>query len=157
MTLRLSDQIHIDRPQEAVWPHVSRLDNELRWRRPYVVDLSADGDPLTPGSRISGTTRAFGQTDTYVNEVTDVVPPRRLAWRGLEASGSLIGAVGSYELEPQGTGTRFRLAIDYAPQGPGGRLQAPLLGIVLRWILHRFMRQLKSEVESRGQSARISS
>jgi uncharacterized protein YndB with AHSA1/START domain len=149
MMLRMSEQVHIDRPPAEVWPHVSDLDEELRWRSPEVVELSADGDPLTPGARVEGTTRAFGQTETYVNEVTAVDPPRRLAWRGLEASGGLIGSAGSYELEPHADGTRFRLDMRYEPQDFWGRVQAPLLGVVLRRVGRRFVRQLKELAEGR--------
>jgi uncharacterized protein YndB with AHSA1/START domain len=148
MALHLSKEVYIERPPAEVWDHVADLKEELRWRRPYVIGLDADGDPLAPGTRIAGTTRAFGQTDTYVNEVAEVVPPQRLAWRGVDASGALVGTAGAYELAPQGEGTRFRLSIDYQPRGFAGRLQAPLLGLVLRWILARFMRQIKALSEA---------
>ena len=147
MVLRLSDHVYIDRPPAEVWHHVSDLDQELDWRSPYVIGLETDGDPLTAGTRIEGTTRAFGHTETYRNEVTEVSPPRCLAWRGLEASGALLGTHGSYELEQEGEGTRFRLSMKYEPQGFWGSLQAPLLGVVLRRILHRFLRQLKDLAE----------
>jgi uncharacterized protein YndB with AHSA1/START domain len=148
MTLRLRKEISIDRPPADVWPHVSDLDEELRWRRPEVVALAADDDPLAPGTRVEGTTRAFGMTDTYVNEVIEVAPPHRLAWRGVEASGGVLGTAGSYDLEPERGGTRFRLTMRYEPQGLSGRLQAPLLGLALRRIGGRFVRQLKELAEA---------
>ena len=147
MTLHLSKEIHIDRPPAEVWEYLANLDEELRWRRPYVVALSANGDPLAPGTRIEGTTRAFGQTETYANEVTEVKAPQRLAWQGMEASGGLMGTEGAYELEPDGGGTRFRLNMEYAPQGFLGRLQEPLLGLALQRIGKRFLHQLKDLAE----------
>lgn len=153
MSFRLSDRVHIDRPPASVWPYVSQLEGELRWRRPYVTELTPRGDPLEPGSRIEGTTHAFGATETYVNEVTEVEPERRLAWRGVDASGALMGRQGSYELEPEGSGTGFRLTMEYEPRGFLGRLQAPLLAVVLRRVLRRFLRQLKEVTEETPQSA----
>ena len=138
----------IHRPPADVWGLVTDLDEELVWRAPYVISLAADGDPVTTGSRVSGTTRAFGQTDTYRNEVTEVDAPRRLAWRGLEASGALIGSTGAYELAARGDTTVFRLTLTYQPQGAVGRLQAPVLGLVLRRIGRRFLRQLKDLAET---------
>lgn len=147
MTFHMTEEIQIGRPPADVWEHVSRLDEELRWRKPYVIGLTADGDPRARGTRIEGTTRALGQTETYVNEVTDVDAPHRLAWRGLEASGALMGTRGSYELESHDGGTRFRLNMEYTPQGLMGRLQEPFLGLVLRRIGRRFLHQLKSMSE----------
>jgi uncharacterized protein YndB with AHSA1/START domain len=147
VSFTVEKSIHIDRPPSEVWEHVSRLDEELRWRRPYVVKLLADGDPLEPGTRIDGTTRAFGQTDHYASVVTEVEAPRRLAWRGVEVSGGLMGTRGRYELEPEAGGTRFRLHMEYAPLGIAARLTQPVLAFALRRIGARFLRQLKELTE----------
>ena len=144
----LSDQIVIDRSPAQVWPCVADLELERRWRRPFVTDLRADGDPLEVGTQITGTTKAFGQTDTYRNEITEVDPPHRLAWRGVEASGGLLGTRGAYELEPHGTGTQFRLSITYEPQNTTGRLLAPAMVAFLRRVVaRRFMRQIRALAE----------
>ncbi|MGE3277656.1 MAG: SRPBCC family protein [Vicinamibacterales bacterium] len=148
MALHLTDRIHIARGPNEVWQFVADLDRERRWRRPYVTELVAEGDPLTPGARVSGTTKAFGQTDTYRNEVVEVQARRHLAWRGLEASGGLIGTVGAYDLVPEGGGTSFRLTMEYEPQGVWGRLQQPVLRVVLPRIVRRFLVQLKHEAET---------
>ena len=149
MTFQLSDDVLIQRPPAEVWPCVADLDLDRRWRRPYVVELEADGDPLTVGTTITGTTRAMGAIDTYRNEVTVVDPPRRLAWRGLDASGGLVGVRGAYELEPHGRGaTRFRLTITYEARNLLGRLLSPAMASFLRRrVLRRFMRQIRELAE----------
>lgn len=148
MAYELSDQVLIDRPPRSVWPCVADLELDRRWRRPYVTELRADGDPLAVGTRITGTTRALGQTDTYRNEITDVDPPHRLAWRGLDASGGLMGVRGAYELEPHGAGTRFRLTITYEAEGALGRMLAPATVLFLRRrVAPRFMRQIRELAE----------
>lgn len=149
MTFQLSDHVLIQRPPAEVWPCVADLDLDQRWRRPYVVELQADGDPLVPGTTITGTTRALGVTDTYRNEITDVDPPRRLAWRGLEASGGLVGVHGAYELEPRaGTATRFRLTITYEARNLVGRMLSPAMAMFLRRVMRRFMRQVRELAEA---------
>lgn len=150
MTYELQDDVVIDRPPESVWPYVARLELDRQWRRPYVTELEADGDPLALGTRITGTTVAFGMTDTYRNEITEVVPHQRLAWRGLEASGGLIGVRGAYDLEPCGAAaTRFRLTITYDAKGLLGRVLAPVQVLFLRRVVApRFMRQIRELVEA---------
>jgi uncharacterized protein YndB with AHSA1/START domain len=148
MTFELTDEVLIRRPPAEVWPCVADLDVERRWRRPYVTELRADGDPLEVGTQITGTTRALGETNTYRNEITEVDPPHRLAWRGLDASGGLLGVRGAYELEPRGAGTRFRLTITYEALNLLGRVLAPATAAFLRWrVLRRFMRQIRELAE----------
>lgn len=151
MEYELSDQVLIDRPPSSVWPCVADLELDLQWRRPYVTELHANGDPLAIGTQITGTTKALGQTDTYRNEITQVDPPHRLAWRGLDASGALVGVRGAYDLEPHGTGTRFRLTMTYEARNLLGRLLAPAMVMFLRRrVAPRFMRQIRELSEQRG-------
>lgn len=149
----LSDHVVIDLSPDQVWPCVADLELDRRWRQPFVTELRADGDPVEVGTQIIGTTQAFGQTDTYRNEITEVDPPRRLAWRGLEASGGLLGIRGAYDLEPHGTGTQFRLSITYEPQNTMGRLVAPVMVAFLRRVVaRRFMRQIRALAEGTVRS-----
>jgi uncharacterized protein YndB with AHSA1/START domain len=148
MAYDLSDHIVIDRPPAQVWPCVADLELDRRWRQPFVTDLRADGDPTEVGTQITGTTQAFGQTDEYRNEITEVDPPRRLAWRGIEASGGLLGIRGAYDLQPHAAGTEFRLSITYEPQNTMGRLLAPVMVAFLRRVVaRRFMRQIRALAE----------
>ncbi|MEZ5237424.1 MAG: SRPBCC family protein [Microthrixaceae bacterium] len=146
----LEAHVVIDRPPAQVWPCVAELELDRRWRQPFVTDLRADGDPLAVGTRITGTTRAFGQSDTYTNEITTVDPPRLLAWRGLDASGGLVGVRGAYELVPHAGGrTRFGLSMTYEARTVVGRLVAPVMMTFLRRIVApRFMRQIRELAES---------
>ncbi len=145
----LSEHVLIGRPPTEVWPCVADLELDRHWRRPFVTDLRADGDPLEVGTRITGATRAFGHTDTYTNEITEVDAPERLAWRGLEASGGLLATRGAYELAPAGSGTRFRLTMSYEAQTGLGRLMAPVMVAFLRRVVApRFMRQIRALAEN---------
>lgn len=142
--VKFRESATLDHPIEDVWSSVSSLDRELRWRAPWVVGLEQlDSGVIEEGTRIRGTTKAAGSTETYVNEVTEFDPPRHYAWRGLEVSGSIIGVSGAYVLEPIASDrTDVTIAIDYESTGLAGRLQMPIWRILGRRILRRFLRQL---------------
>ncbi len=140
--------VEIDAPPQAVWPVVAELEHELQWRSPWVLELEQLGDgQVGPGTRIAGTTKVLGMTDTYVNEVTAYDAPRRYAWRGVDASGGIMGT-GSYELEPlPGDRTRMTLTMDYRAEGLLARLQLPVVGLVGKRLIGRMLDQLAAYAE----------
>jgi len=158
MTVRVRSSTNIDRSIEQAWPHLAETERELRWRSPYVLSLEVLGDgPVRVGSRVRGTTRIAGSTQSYVNEVTELTAPRRYAWRGVQVTGPVNG-FGSYELEPTADGgTRVTLDLTYVPRGLMGRLQMPALCWIAPRILRRFLVQLddvvRAEVPSRDVEA----
>lgn len=155
MARRVRKHTTVDRPIEQVWPLVAELDGELRWRAPWVVSLEhLDDGPVGPGSRIRGTTRIAGSSETYVNEVTELSPPRRYAWRGVEVSGAVTGR-GAYELEPlEGGRTRVTLDLTYEPVSFVGRLQLPLVGLVAARIVGKMVGQLRHVAGGAGEAPR---
>lgn len=144
MSVRVRRTVVIDRQIEELWPLVTDLDSEQRWRAPWVRTLTQlDDEPLGAGTRIRGTTRIAGSTDTYVNEVTEYAPPRRYAWEGVEASGPVTSA-GVYELEPAEDGrTRVTIEITYRGTSLLGRLQLPVVRLVASRIIDRMLGQLE--------------
>lgn len=143
MSVRVRRSVLIDRQVEELWPLVADLDNERRWRAPWVRTLAQIGEgPVGVGTRIRGTTRIAGSTDTYVNEVTEYDPPRRYAWRGVEVSGPVIGE-GVYELESAPDGrTRVTIENTYRARSWVGHLQLPLVRLVASRIIDRMLDQL---------------
>lgn len=147
--MRVRRIVEIDASPDRVWPLVAELEHERQWRSPWVLALERLGEgPVGPGSRIAGTTRVLGRTDTYVNEVTEYTPPRRYAWRGVEASGGVTGT-GVYELEPRAGGDRTRMALqlDYEGDGLLARLQLPVVGLVGWLVIGRMLVQLAEYAE----------
>lgn len=143
MAVRVRRSVLIDRQVEELWPLVTDLDDEQRWRAPWVRALEQlDDGPLGVGTRIHGTTRIGGSTETYVNEVSEYAPPRRYAWEGVEASGPVVGA-GVYELEPAPDGrTWVTIENTYRATSLIGRLQLPVVRLVAGRIIDRMLSQL---------------
>ena len=154
MPKRARRSIEIDRPIAEVWPFVANLEHELTWRAPWVVALEVEGGgALEVGSRVRGTTRILGQTDTYVNEITELSPPRRLAWRGVDVSGGVIGH-GAYDLEPLGPDrTRFTLDLTYEAVDPSKRAELWMVGLMAPFALWKLTRQLRALVHERVPAA----
>ena len=151
MALQVHRSTTIRRPIEETWPFVADLDQELRWRSPYVLTLEQlDEGPVAVGTRIRGTTRIAGSTGTYVNEVTELAPPHRYAWRGVEVSGG-INASGCYELRstPDG-GTVVTIDISYQAERLAGRIQMPMLKFLAPRIIERFLGQLTELASTPG-------
>lgn len=146
--MQVRRSVQIDAPPRAVWPVIAELEHELQWRSPWVLELEQlDDGELGPGTRIGGTTKVLGMTDSYVNEVTEYSPPRRYAWRGVEASGGIMGT-GSYELEPlAGDRTRMTLSMDYRAEGLAARIQLPVVGLVGKRLIGRMLDQLAAYAE----------
>ena len=149
MAVQVREATRIAAAPERVWPLVSDLDRELEWRSPYLRELAlVGGEELAVGARVRGTTKVLGQTDTYVNEITGMEPRRRLAWRGIEASGGATSD-GSYELAAEDGATRFTLEIFYEPKTLRARVSAPALKAVARRLVARtLLPQLRRAAES---------
>ncbi len=107
--------------------------------------------PIGPGTRFAGTTRILGLTGTYTTEVTAFEPCVRYAWRGIGASGPVMGVMGSYELAEAEGGTRFRLTLEYTATSLLGALLLPGLRFVAGMVLRRFVRQLDELVTGAAQ------
>ena len=156
MSFQVRKSTKIDRSIDQVWPHLAEIENELRWRSPYLLSLEViDGGPVRVGSRLRGTTRIAGSTQSYVNEVTELAPPRRYAWQGVEVTGPVNG-FGAYELEPTSDGwTRVTLDLTYVPRGVIGRLQMPALRLLAPRIIARFLVQLEELVQAEVPSREV--
>lgn len=144
--------VWIDAPTEKVWRWIAHIDRELQWRNVDGTGLRGlerlDEGPLSVGSRFRGVVKVGpGTPEAYVNEITELDPGRRIGWRTVEAEGHLLG-VGSYEVVPEGTGSRFRIRIGYPPRTFVGRLQRPVARLVGGRYLGRAVHRLKTLVEA---------
>jgi carbon monoxide dehydrogenase subunit G len=147
---RVAEEIVIERPPEDVFAFVTTPENDLQWVS-TAVERAREGDgPIQVGSRIRAVDKFLGRRIDSTLEVTEHVPNSRSAVR-LEGP---IKAVGTYELEPAGTGTRFRWTMD-AEAGLGGlylgRITDRLVTFFFRRSLRSDLRRLKSVLESRAQ------
>jgi uncharacterized protein YndB with AHSA1/START domain len=97
----------IDVEPARLWAFLTADTNDASWRGPWLrwVRPLSDG-PLEVGSRYESLYRFFGRDELVVTALTELEPPRRMAWRQV-GTGSLAINDGRYELEPVDGGTRF--------------------------------------------------
>jgi uncharacterized protein YndB with AHSA1/START domain len=95
----LQAQIDIDAPAAKVWTLISdfrrmpQWSPQCRWMRPF--------GPLRPGTRTLNLNRRNRLLWTTTCTVVEVIPEQKLAFRV-----NTNGTIWSYELEPNGQGTR---------------------------------------------------
>jgi uncharacterized protein YndB with AHSA1/START domain len=107
----------LDQSPERVWEFIASDENDVNWRAPWLRSVRRlSVGALGPGARYESAYRFFGRDETVVVELTEVDPPRRMAWRQV-SQGSLAVNDGRYELEPIHGGTRFRVTGTIASPG----------------------------------------
>jgi len=101
---------HIDRPPQRVWDVLVDLPLAPRWR-PLVTQMeTSDGRPVHPGSRVRTTIEFFGRVRSAESETVVFEPPRR--WTLHSSSKPTIEGFFSFELEPEGSGSRVTHTLD---------------------------------------------
>ena len=106
----------LDVDPERLWRFLTSETNDVDWRGPWLrsVHQVTEG-PMAVGTRYASTYRFFGREETVTTELTELDPPRRMAWQQV-GTGSLAINDGSYALEAAGDGTRFTVT---------GRIESP--------------------------------
>jgi carbon monoxide dehydrogenase subunit G len=144
---RVEEEIVIERSPEEVFAFVTTPENDLQWSSTAVERRREGEGPVEVGSRIRAVDKFLGRRIESTLVVTEHAPNTRSAVR-LEGP---IKAVGTYDLEPAGAGTRFRWTMD-AETGLGGlylgRITDPLVTFFFRRSLHADLRRLKGVLES---------
>jgi len=118
--------IEIARPPAEVYTYATDPSHFAEWQRD-VVSVRLEGSPLHVGTTFTTTRRIGASQQTMRQEVTEVIPHRHWASRGVDG---LIRPSASITVEPIDDGTRSRVtfALDFAGHGLG----APLVPMVRR-------------------------
>lgn len=134
----------------VVWDFLTSDANDAGWRGPWVrsVRQLTDG-PLAVGSRYETVYRFFGQIQPVIVEVTELDPPRRMAWRQVE-SDTIVSNVGSYELEPVDGGTRFTVTGTFASRGWRRLIDGPFARYLRTGPVQRQHAQLAEALDRRA-------
>ena len=122
----------LDDVPARVWDFIASETNDVNWRAPWLrsVRRLTDG-PIGIGTRYESLYRFFGRDEAVIVELTDLEPPRRMAWRQV-GKGSLAINEGRYDLEPFNGGTRFTVTGTIASPGWRRLFDAPF-----GWYLNR--------------------
>ena len=145
--MHVEAEITVGRPRAEVFDYIARAE-----RLPEYVSDFAWVKQDSPGEPARGTTYSYkmerGQAEGTF-EWTDFEPHTRLAWHGppAKAGPGSMEPSGSWELTPEGGGTRVRFLM--TPQ-PGGlfKLMAPLMSIGMRRSSARSLERLKERLEA---------
>jgi uncharacterized protein YndB with AHSA1/START domain len=119
--------IDIARAPEEVFSYATDPTRFAEWQADVVTVRLAQPRPLGVGARFT-TTRRIGRTErTMTQEITEIVPPRSFAVRGVDGP---IRPTAKITIEPLdgGTRSRVRFALDFDGHGIG----VPLLPLVRR-------------------------
>jgi hypothetical protein len=117
MSATWGGSIVLDESPQQIWSFLTSETNDVNWRGPWVrsVRKLTEG-PLGVGTRYETIYRFFGRLETIIVEITELDPPRRMAWRQVD-SPTVVSNIGSYDLEPTGSGTRFTVIGTFTSRG----------------------------------------
>jgi uncharacterized protein YndB with AHSA1/START domain len=119
----ISASVHVDAPPEVVWAVVSDVTRMPEWS-PELRWLATLGRrPVRVGSLLLGVNRRGLAVWPTTSRVVRLEPGRAVAWRTRES-----GATWTYELEPEGAGTRLTGSRGLPEFTLATRLMAPLIG-----------------------------
>jgi uncharacterized protein YndB with AHSA1/START domain len=135
---------------DVVWRFLTDDRNDVNWRAPWVhsVRQLTDG-PIAVGTRYETVYRFFGQEQTIVVEVTELDPPRRLAWRRV-SDPRVRYDDGSYELEAADGGTRFTVTGNFQSRGWRRLADAPFGWYLVHGPVQRQHAQLAAALDKLG-------
>jgi Polyketide cyclase / dehydrase and lipid transport len=107
----------LDDAPTRVWDFIVSETNDMSWRAPWLRAVRRlSSGPVGVGTQYESDYRFFGRDETVIVELTELDPPKRMAWRQV-GRGSLAINDGSYDLEPFNTGTRFTVTGTIASPG----------------------------------------
>jgi uncharacterized protein YndB with AHSA1/START domain len=141
----VSLSVTILRPVGDVFAVLTDVGNAARWSSALEEQLITPG-PLRVGSRRRAVVPAFlGRTMENEMELTELVPDRRLAMRGVAGFPFPVRVV--VELEPADGGALLRWTTYLEPRGPT-KLLGPVFAAAFRRSFAKDLARLKSMMES---------
>ena len=121
--LKFSADVKVNRPVEKVFAWLTSTDNQGKFDKSSLkMELLTPG-PWRTGSQFRELRDLGGRKTEVLSEIADLEPDRRFVIRSKTGPGWL----GTWRLEPEGTGTRLRWTGELSMQG-FGRLIEPLIG-----------------------------
>lgn len=130
--MRVGSSIVLSRRPQEVWGFLLRWEEQPGWMRDADSVRVLTGRREGAGTRIAVRTRVWN-VPLFTEELEVVLwePPRRLVM----AHRSFVRGVGTWTLEPEGTGTRFTWTEELS-------LPVPILGELALLVYRPFLRRL---------------
>ncbi len=134
----------IDRPQDKVFAFVADARNRPGWDPSVDSEELTSPEPIGVGTTVRTRFRSMGRGIEYAWAVIEHQPPVRMV---IESTAGPFPTTLTYDLAPEGSGTRVRFAISGRP-GRLLRLLQPLLARQAQANLDRAFPRLKQVLES---------
>jgi uncharacterized protein YndB with AHSA1/START domain len=119
--------VTVARPIEEVFAFLADAENDPRWRTGVLDIVRVAGEGVGARYR-QGVKGPMGRRVPADIEITELVPPRTIAFRGTAGP---VRPEGRYELEPVDGGTRVRFSLAAQPRG-AARLMTPMVARAMR-------------------------
>jgi uncharacterized membrane protein len=138
--------IDVDRSQEDVYAYLSDLGRHGEWQSQIQeVTVETEG-PTRVGTRARERRKpAHGPATTTTYEITEMEPPRKAGFRGIDGP---VRVAGTVTVEPAGEGSRVTLDIDLTAHGLIGKLLTPIARRELRKQVPLDQQRLKERLEA---------
>lgn len=134
----------IARPAEEVAAYAMDPANDRAWIGALTSVRVLGEGPVGVGTQVERVARFLGRSIEYVNEITEIVPGRRLAMRSVRAPFPMT-VVYEFEPAPGGSVARIRTGGD---AGGFYDLAAPLLARMVRRGVTRDLARLRDRLEA---------
>jgi len=142
----------VERSREEVFDYLTRVDRHGEWSpKPWRVE--GEPGPLGPGARFVSHGWIPGDKDHRNEvEVTEFVPPSRIAWAATEKEGRFVS---TFVLTDEGSGTRVERTFEF-PQPRGFvRIVFPLIrATIVKPNFSKGVNMLRRRLESESRRVR---
>jgi carbon monoxide dehydrogenase subunit G len=144
--MRVERSIRIAATPERIYDVIMDPACLERWVTIHAALEHAPPGPLERGSELTQRLQLAGRGFTVHWKVVENEPARRVVWEGRGPMRSQAGV--TYELSPDGDGTRFSYTNEFAlPGGPLGRMAGPVVRRATAGELDRSLDLLRAMVE----------
>lgn len=142
---RGSASVQIQRAPDDVFDVLADVTKNSQWASASIEGHQTSTGPVGVGSTAREVTRFLGRRIETDSIVTDFVPGRRLAY---ETQSGPFPFAGSFDLEPQGSGSNVTATFEASPTGPF-RLLGPLFARLATRQFERDLASLRERMEAR--------
>ena len=143
MPLDVTARQSIARPPEEVAAYVFDPVHDTEWIGGITSALILGDKPVEAGTRVSRVARFMGRTIEYVNEITELVPGRRLVMKSVVAPFPMRV---TYAFEAEGHGTLASVRVE-GDASPMYGLTTPFLSFFVKRNVQGDLRRLKRLLE----------
>ena len=143
MITHWGNEIELLVPIEDAWEFLVESGRDLEWRAPWARGLrSLTPGPVAVGCRYETDYNLLNRAETVTVEITEIEPPRLLAWRQTSES-TFITPDSRYELVSTGSGTRLRVHGTLEGHGPASLGLGLFAAYMSRYVLPRQLLRLQ--------------